>query len=368
MAGDLPSKNGKIKTSGNATLHDVARLAEASVATVSRVLASADYPVSAALRKRVQDAAAALDYVPNIMARHLKNTFSDDIGVIFPNLTNPFYIQTLQGVHRFTSEQNLQLMLCSSMRQADRERQHLRTLYERRVRGVLLSSVDEHAGMVTEYVKRGLNVVLLDQRLKDAPCSTIHFDSRKGAALAMRHLFSIGHREIAFVTTPLTRWTRREIFNGYRQALDGQDLPFREGNVFISGDENEIDRDDYDLQAGQALAMDYIKSGCKATAVLCVNDMIALGFIKAMGGAGINVPRDLSVIGFDDIPFASVFQPSLTTVRYPSYEAGRLAAMMLLDNLIPEKEHLPVSMQLDPTLVIRETVRPMKPFAEFSHP
>ncbi len=359
MTSELPAKNSKVKASANATLRDVARLAEASVATVSRVLASADYPVSAALRKKVLDAAVALDYVPNIMARHLKSTFSNDIGVVFPNLTNPFYIQTLQGVHRFTCEQNLQLVLCSSMRQVEKERQHLRTLYERRVRGVLLSSVDEYADMVTEYVKRGMNVVLLDQWLQDAPCSTIHFDSRKGAALAMRHLLAIGHREIAFATAPLTRWTRREIFNGYQEALEGYGLPFNEANVFISGDENEIDRDDYDLQAGQALAMDYLKRGSKATAVLCVNDMIALGFIKAISGTGINVPRDLSVIGFDDIPFASVFQPSLTTVRYPSYEAGRLAVMMLLDNLTPEKEHLPVRMRLDPTLIIRETVRPL---------
>jgi LacI family transcriptional regulator len=339
------------------TITDVARLAGTSVTTVSRVLNNSKYPVSPQLRQRVKDAAAALDYVPNAMARSLRGSTICDIGIVIPNITNPFYLQTILGINSVAYVNGYSLLLCNTMRQVDKEREYLRKLFERQVQGVILSSVDEDADIVREYIRKGMKFVLLDQRMENIDCSCINFDSRKGARMAVKYLIDQGHRRIALATTPLTRWTRNEVHKGYRESLVSAGLDYGDELLYISGPEREDEGNDYELGAGKALAKKFIQNRKDATAVLCINDMVAFGFINALAMEGIRVPDDVSVIGFDDIPFAEAFLPPLTTIRYPSHETGRLAAMMLLDNIQNGSERMPLDMNLVPRLIIRDTVR-----------
>ena len=341
-----------------ATIRDVARLAGVSLATVSRVLSDGDYPVSAELKQRVRDAVAQLGYVPNTVARSLRQDVSRDIGLVIPNISNPFYLQTMLGINDALNKKDYSLILCNTMRNAQQERVYLRQLFERKVRGIILSSVDENADIVEEYGKKGMKFVLLDQKITGMESTGINFDSRAGARMATEHLISLGHSRIAFATMPMTRWTRTEMHMGYRDALVLAGLGYDSRLVYERMPEKLAAYADFELEAGKMIAESFLADGCPATAIVCINDMLAIGLIKTLQSKGIQVPEDVSVFGFDDIPFASTFEPSLSTVHYPAIETGRLAAMMLMDTLESGSGEMPVSMQLAPSLVIRETVAP----------
>ena len=341
-----------------ATIRDVARLAGVSLATVSRVLSDGDYPVSAELKQRVRAAVAQLGYVPNTVARSLRQDVSRDIGLVIPNISNPFYQQTMLGINDALYKKNYSLILCNTMRNAQQERVYLRQLFERKVRGIILSSVDENADIVEEYGKKGMKFVLLDQKITGMESTGINFDSRAGARMATEHLISLGHSRIAFATMPMTRWTRTEMHMGYRDALVLAGLGYDSRLVYERMPEKLAAYADFELEAGKMIAESFLADGCPATANVCINDMLAIGLIKTLQSKGIQVPEDVSVFGFDDIPFASTFEPSLSTVHYPAIETGRLAAMMLMDTLESGSGEMPVSMQLAPSLVIREPVAP----------
>lgn len=338
-----------------ATIRDVAKLAKVSLATVSRVLNDADYPVSPELKQRVKDAVEQLGYVPNAMARSLRGEGCRDIGLVIPNVSNPFYLQALLGINEALSKRDYSLILCNTVRSAARERDYLRQLFERQTRGVILSSVDENAELLKEYAKKGMKFVLLDQMVAGIESTGISFDSRAGARMVVEYLVSLGHQRIAFATLSMTRWTRTETHMGYRDALVIGGLNYDVSLIYEQMPETVPLYGDVELEAGRCIAERFLADGCPATAIVCVNDMLAIGLIKALRKHGIRVPEDVSVTGFDDIPLASTFEPSLTTVHYPAMEAGQLAAMMLLDELENNNSHMQVAMQLPPSLVIRDT-------------
>ena len=234
----------------------------------------------------------------------------------------------------------------------------LRQLFERKVQGIILSSVDENADIVEEYGKKGMKFVLLDQKITGMESTGINFDSRAGARMATEHLISLGHSRIAFATMPMTRWTRTEMHMGYRDALVLAGLGYDSRLVYERMPEKLEAYADFELEAGKMIAESFLADGCPATAIVCINDMLAIGLIKTLKARGVRVPEAVSVFGFDDIPFAGTFEPSLSTVHYPAIETGRLAAMMLMDTLESGSGEMPVSMQLAPSLVIRETVAP----------
>ena len=332
------------------TIRDVAKLAGVSVATASRALNNPDYPVNAKLRQKVKEAAEQLEYVPNVMARSLRGDGCRDIGLVIPNVSNPFYLQAMLGINDVLAKNSYDMILCNTMRDAGQERKFLSRLYERQTRGVILSSVDDNAQLVQRYSKLGMKFIMLDQMIEGVDSPGINFDSRAGARMAVNYLIEQGHRKIAFATTEMTRWTRVEMYEGYREALLMAGLPLEKELVFECAMSHAEAPGDFEMQAGCRIAEDFLKRNCPATAVLCINDMLA---------SGKRVPEDVSVMGFDDIPFAGAFIPPLTTVHYPAVETGRLAALMLLDVL--ETQGMAISMNLAPRLVIRSTVAPRDP-------
>lgn len=339
------------------TIRDVAKLAGVSVATASRAMGDSDYPVSPQLRQRVREAAQTLNYVPNTVAKSLRQANCRDIGVIVPNISNPFYLQAILGINEVLSEAGYNMILCNTMHQLDRERKCLRQLTERQVSGIILSSVSDDAQGIAEYAHRGVRFVMLDQKIGGIDCPSIHFDTRAGAKAATKHLIAQGHRRIVFASTPLTRWTRMEMLKGYRDALAAAGIAFDESLVYIYDSDGRQQEQELELTAGRSIATGMMEQGMPATAVLCVNDMLAIGLIQTMRKNGVQVPEDISVVGFDDIPLAEALVPALTTVRYPAEEIGRLTAMVLLDPMINTMTRTPLTMNLTPELVCRDTVR-----------
>lgn len=338
------------------TIRDVAALAGVSLATVSRALNDPDYPMSTALRQKVREAAAELEYVPNMAARSLRRDMGRDIGIVIPNVSNPFYLQTLLGIDDVLSKNKYSMILCSSMRDPEQEKRYLKELYERQVKGIILSSVDDNAEAVREYIRKGMKFVLLDQHIAGIDCPGINFDSRAGARAAVEYLVSQGHEKIAFATMPLTRWTRTQMYKGYQDGLQAAGLTQDEKLFYVCSLQQRDTSGDLELAVGCNISEKFLKDGCPATAIMCINDMIAFGIIKTLVKGGVRVPEDVSVIGFDDVPFAETFLPALTTVRCPSVETGRLAALMLLDTISSGSSDMTLSMNLAPRLMVRDTV------------
>lgn len=345
-----------------ATIREVAKLAGVSIATASRALNNPDYPVDARLRQKVRDAADKLQYVPNVMAQALRRDSCHDIGLVIPNVSNPFYLQTMLGINNVLAQQSYQMILCNTMRNAEQERSYLRQLYERQTKGIIISTVDESCDVIKEYARRGMKFVLLDQLPDGVESPGIHFDSRAGARMAAEYLISQGHRRIAFATMPMTRCTRIEMHKGYRDAHLMSNLPYDPALVYESAPDPASLSDDPELQAGHEIASRFLHDGRKATAIMCNNDMVAIGVIQTLLKHGVRVPQDVSVMGFDDIPFASAFLPALTTIHCPAAETGRLAALMMLDMLSNNTNNaMAVSMNLAPSLVVRDSVCAITP-------
>lgn len=338
-----------------ATIRDVANLANVSLATVSRVLNDSSYPVSPELKQRVRDAAERLEYIPN-GSRGLSYGQQRDIGLILPNITNQFYMQTMLGVGDVLVKQGYHMVLCNTVRSAKQERAFVQQLYNRGIKGIILSSVDENSDIVEEYGRKGMKFVLLDQKMSKSECSGISFDSREGARMATQYLLDQRHRDIAFATLPMNRWTRTEMYKGYQSALRAAGISVSRKLLFERMPEEVPNYSNLELEAGCMIAKEFLRASCPATAIVCINDMLAIGVIRTLMQNGVKVPEDVSVVGFDDIPFSGIFMPALTTVHCSAVEMGRLAALMLLDSFENEMQEAPVSMRLAPTLVIRDSV------------
>ncbi|WP_149678658.1 LacI family DNA-binding transcriptional regulator [Thermoclostridium caenicola] len=340
------------------TIKDVAALAGVSVATVSRVLSNADYPVSKELRSKVEQAAKELSFAYTSAPRSSKAYHDKEIAVVIPNISNPFYMQTINGISTVCYEKGYQMLLCNSMQDVEREEQILQDLYSRRVTGVIVSSISEDPRLLAKYTEKGMTFIQLDQNYEGSGVYSINYDSRLGARIAVRHLIENGHKRIAFISTPLTRWTRREIYKGYLEQLKKTDIEYDEKLVFIADTDGMGNLSKDETRTGAAMARKLVESKCNATAILCVNDMVAFGAIHALNEMGVAVPDDISVVGFDDIPLAESFVPALTTVHFPAYETGRIAAIMLIDYLANGKQsNTPLKMNMEPRLVERRSVR-----------
>ena len=199
------------------TIYDIAKLADTSVATVSRVLSGSGYPVSPPLKQKIFEIAERLNYSPNRVARSLKSNTSPDIGVIVPTVSNPFYSSVILGIEEEVNQNGCYLLLCNTFRDIGKEKRYLQSLYEKQIRGVLISSLGyENIG---EYAEKGMQFVLMDQKIENNDFSMVSFDCFRGAYLAVEYLIRNGHRKIAFISSPLTKWTRKEMCKGYRTAL-----------------------------------------------------------------------------------------------------------------------------------------------------
>ena len=203
-----------------ANIYDVAKLAQTSPTTVSRVLTKKNYPVSKELKKRVLDAVRTLNYTPNLVAKSLKINSINEIGVIVPNITNQFYAYSVLGIEEEANSNDYNILLYNSFRDSKREERCLQTLYEKQCKGVIISSMGKSTKIINEYVKKGMNFVFMDQKSTNEKCSHVIFDVKEGARMGVKYMAECGHKKIAFASTPLKRWSREQMLKGYKQALN----------------------------------------------------------------------------------------------------------------------------------------------------
>lgn len=337
-----------------ATIYDIAKLANTSAATVSRVLNNKDYYVSPELQERVLRVAKELGYTPNLLGRNLKSNKSTDIGVIVPTITNPYYTMLVKGIEETASKNHYDLFLCSVNRDAKKEKNFIESLIQKQVAGIILASIRGNHDFLEQYQQSGFHMVFMDQSIS-IPGDRITFNFYQGGYLAGRHLVELGHRHIAFVSSPInTRYSRREVLRGFTDALAKDQIPFSPDSIIEGVHEIETSTEVYEYKNGKYFAKRLLQSSPRPTAVFCINDMTALSLLHHLQQANIHVPKDMSLMGFDNIPLSEISYPSLTTIDQSAYKIGALACSTLLDKIT--NPTLPsVNISLEPSLIIRSS-------------
>jgi len=340
-------------TKKTVTIYDVAKYAKTSTATVSRVLSNSGYPVSEELRQRVLEAAKKLKYTPNLVGRQLKTKEITDIAVIIPNISNPFYPSIVLGVEDVAREKGYNVLLCDSFRNPKLESEYLRSMLQKQVKGVIISSISQNNKALLKLVESGLKIVAFDQDVT-FPCNKITFDFEEGGFLAVKHLLELGHRKIAFVGAPLNRPSRKGLHAGYIRAIKEYDVPLNKEYILLNELEREIHNEIYEYKNGIELARRFMQLKDKPTAIFAINDLTAIGVMQGLKKYGVKVPQDVSIVGFDNIFISEMVEPPLTTIEQPKYEMGRLAANLLIESLNNE-ENKNLEIRLKPSLVIRKS-------------
>lgn len=349
------SKPPSVTEQAPTTIYDIAKLAEASPATVSRVLSNSSYHVSDGLRERILKAARELNYIPNGTGRQLKTKVSRTIGVMIPSVSNPYYASVVSGIEEIAFEKGYNVLLCNSRQNAAEEAKYLHMMFEQQVAGLIISPLPGNHDIIGRFIGRGLNVVAFDQTLECDGVCQIDFDYRKGGYLATRHLVECGHTSIAYLTAPLDRGSRKLIYEGYRQALTEAGISPDEQTMMIS-DTSGLPGEMSEFAAGRELGLTLLAQPKRPTAAFICNDMTAFGVLHVLSEHGVKVPVDISLIGFDNIKFGEMVSPSLTTIEQPKYELGKLACTLLLRNEGAGRER---GVMLEPQLVRRASVQRM---------
>lgn len=326
----------------NATIRDVARAADVSVASVSRVLNGHDN-VRPALRHRVEAAAAKLGYVPHAGARSLSLARSNAIGIVLPDLHGEFFSELLRGMDREASARGLQLLLSNMHADPARGVEALRTM-RGRVDGLVVMAPHIDPDQLFAHLPTGVPVVLVNCAPHHQPRPELRIDNAGGARAMVDHLVATGRRRILHLAGPVGNIDAEERVAGYRAAIGAAGLdPWVEHGTFLE-------------DAGVSLAERLVREGSDVDAVFAANDMMAIGVLMALRRAGVAVPDRIAVAGFDDVPLARLISPSLTTLNIDIATLGERAIARLIDQ-IGGADDRTIEFRV-PTLVVRETTSP----------
>ncbi|HZE06078.1 MAG TPA: LacI family DNA-binding transcriptional regulator [Solirubrobacteraceae bacterium] len=325
------------------TMEDVAREAGVSRALVSLVMREQPN-VSEDKRARVLEVAGRIGYRPNAMARSLASRRTRTVGVVLDDLRNPFFAEIAGGVEELASKLGYQLLLGAGGRQARRERSALATLLEYRVDGVILVSPRMQASDIRAAAAE-VPVVMVGRQVRGVDADFVVIDERHGVELVLEHLLSLGHERITHVDggtgaggPPRRTWFLR----GMRERRLGAKA------AVIAGDFTE--------EAGAAAARRMLEGPLMPTAVFAANDLVAAGMLGVFDQAGVEVPGDVSIVGYDNISIAHLAHVSLTTVDQPRSEMGKMALELLLDRIDNRRQN--VVRLVEPSLVVRSTTAP----------
>jgi LacI family transcriptional regulator/LacI family repressor for deo operon, udp, cdd, tsx, nupC, and nupG len=329
----------------SSSLVEVARRAKVSISTVSRTINQTG-KISQETQEHVRRVMRELGYKPNRVARRLRAGGKCHLlGLIIPNIQNPFFADLARGVEDVAFRNNYAVLLCNYDEDADKERFYLDVMQQESVDGIILPPIHEQDPAVWRVVRSGMPVVCVDRSLADAPIDRVEIDNRRGAFDAVNHLIQRGHRRIGVISGPADSSTGRERLAGCRQAQE-------QAGLALTAD--LIRYGDYKQESGRSLTADLLALPEPPTALFVSNNLMTIGAIEAIHALRLRIPEQVALVGFDDLPLAAVFNPPLTVVRQPAYDAGRSAAELLFQRLeTPARP--PTSLVLLPELIVRRS-------------
>ena len=329
-----------------ATIREVAETAGVSYATVSHVLNKTRF-VSRETRERVEAAMVALNYRPNALARSLRQGKTNTMGLVLPDSANPFFAEISRCIEDESFKKGYSVFLCNTEMDTQRELFYVDVLSKKQVDGIIFVAAGDQADSLDFLVRQNMPVVMIDRHLPNVEVDAVLTDHQLGGVLATRHLIKLGHKRIACIAGPSSITPSAERITGYRMALE---------EAGVSFDENLLIRGDYHAQSGMEITHSLLKMNPRPTAIFALNDLMALGALRAAAEAGYSVPRDLAIVGYDDLELAQFTNPPLTTVAQPKKEIGARAVNLLVDR-ISGKSPSPSRLVLPPELIVRRSTQ-----------
>ncbi|MEU2430210.1 LacI family DNA-binding transcriptional regulator [Streptomyces sp. NPDC007861] len=329
-------------------IKDVARQANVSVGTVSNVINRPDM-VAEETRERVLAVIDRLGYVRSETARQLRAGRSRIIAMLVLDMANPFFVEVATGAERAARETGLGVMLCNSAQNPDEEADYLSLFAEQRVRGVLVTPADPTGRNLANFGRLGIPHVYVDHDMPRSEACSVSVDDITGGTLAVRHLIECGHTGVAYISGPMHLAQCQDRRTGALRALAEAGLP--EDRLV------HVETERLDVSAGRDAGARLLGMSPRPTAVFCANDLLALGVLQSLYGAGVRIPQDMALVGYDDIEFAAAAAVPLTSVRQPAFRMGRTAAELLIEetdeSAAGDHEHRRIVLQ--PELVVRES-------------
>lgn len=335
-------------SSKTSTLQDVARVAGVSTATVSRTLSHPDV-VSEATRTRVSEAVKVTGYRINRAARSLRTQRAQTVLVLLPDLANPFFSSILEGISRHLSQRGYSMLIASTQQVHDSGERLIDYLEDARADGMIVldGGLDKDVVQMLENAPQANRILFACEWVEGTGFPSVRSENRDGTRTAVNHLYDLGHRKIAHVTGPVGNvlmHARKDAFVAEVHALGLQSKP----EWIIPGD--------FSLVAGCEAALHWIAMDDRPTAVFCASDQLALGFIAELSRHSFGVPKDVSVMGFDDIDLAEQFIPPLTSIKQDRLRIGEIAATMLVERIVtPDAEGSEHAAVVPVSLVVRES-------------
>ncbi len=327
---------------GRVTISDVAREAGVSLMTVSRAI-NGKGEISPSTRQHVLDVIERLGYRPSGIARGLATQRTGTIGLVVPDVANPFFSDVARGAQDRARAAGYHVFVCNTDESPQRESSILESLEEQRVDGLVLCSSRLQDDLLCAALEHHPATVLVNRRLADGRVGAVMLADEAGARLAVEHLLQSGHKKIGFLAGPLTSYSSRQRTRGYEAAM---------GAAGVAHNLDWVRPCSYEVKGGRETARALLFDYPGLTALFCYNDLVAVGALQACTELGRRVPDDLAVVGFDDIPMAAVVTPALTTCCVPRYELGEQAMKLLLDRINGCSEDCQ-EVILYPTLVVR---------------
>lgn len=331
-----------------ATIRDVAQRAGVSTMTVSRVLNNSGY-VSAEARTRVEAAVAELGYVPNTLGLSLRFKRTQTLALVVTDITNPFFTSMARGVEDVASQAGFSTILCNTDESERKQADYLTTLVQKRVDGILLVPARSAAAPVKWLQQRNVPVVIIDRRAPGARVDCVRGQSEAGGYALARLLYDLGHREVAILSGPADVSTAQDRVAGFLRASQECGVILRPGHLIYGS---------FTVASGYAMTQHVLKARPQPTALLAANNFIAIGAYRALRDAGLRVPEDVSLVGFDNLPDYIVLDPFLTVSAQPAYEMGQRAAELLLERLAGRGPAESQDIQLPNELIVRRSSGP----------
>ncbi|MBB3051615.1 LacI family transcriptional regulator [Prauserella isguenensis] len=328
------------------SIKDVARAADVSVATVSNALNHPEL-LSADTHARVMRAVEKLGYVRSESARQLRAGQSRMLGLLVLDMRNPFFVGMAHGAEQAARADGLGVMLCDSSQELAAEEFYLGLFAEQRVRGALVTPTDSSTTSLSVLRRHGIPYVFLDRVASGDEACSVSVDDVTGGRLAVGHLLEQGHRDIAYLSGPMSLPQCRDRRTGALQACDEAGVDHDAVTV--------VETECLDVDAGRDAGSRLLGRSPRPTGVFCANDLIALGVLQTLVAAGVAVPDDIALVGYDDIDFAAAAAVPLTSVRQPAAQMGATATELLVREIAGDEQHVHENVEFAPELVVRRS-------------
>jgi len=329
------------------TIRDVAEHAGVSTTTVSHVV-NRTRKVDPRTAARVEAAIDELGYRPNALARSMRRGRTHTVGIVIPDIANPFFGDLARSLEDHMFEAGYSAIICNSDGDEDKEARYLDVLLSKKVDGLLLIAASQPSEGLRHLVESGPPTVVVDRELGDLPVPQVMVENHRGGYLAGRHLLELGHRDIAVIAGPGGTGTSAKRLEGFRHAVDEAGLSIGQERIF---------RGDFRAASGRAAMDRWLGSGAPPTAVFAENDLMAIGALSSAHASDVDVPVDLSVVGFDGIAFGADVTPPLTTVAQSTNDVATTAIEMLFERL-RDQEAPPRRVELPVSLLVRGSSGP----------